>query len=958
MNRIRTKQYFFLIFFVFLFIPAGFSNNSYHNVKGKTSAFTPYQFVTYGDTQVDYADNSGHITVANLINQTDAEFCIHTGDMVNWGGDQSDWNKYYHPVVSQYITIPIYYSIGNHEYYTDEYYVYDDDLSTTLTNVNFPNNMTYYSFDSPQNDTHFIALNSELYFFPGHILEAKAQDAWLEVELAANINRRLVVFFHRPLWSIWTRWEEYAYLRSKWHALFVKYGVDLVVNGHDHLFYTTVRDGINYIVSGAGTSALRDPDLSIYTLKPEDYFFKDNHICLIEATESGFKIDVIVSNGTIIYSFSVDAPLEDSIPPKIVSVPADITVENGGGGTVISWTAEDSFADHYWIYQNNEIIESENWDNDICINYVLEGLEVGDHNFTVAVVDISRNIAVDTVIVTVKTAAPPDPSTPFVFEFLGEKEMDQISSIDGVGDVNNDGFDDFIIGSDFNGERGFYSGKTYLLLGRPTKQWTTFDLSQANVSFIAEEVNDVAGRGVGVGDVNNDGFDDFIISAYENDEWGVNTGQTYLILGRETWPSDKLSLSHANASFYGEGAASSALHVTGDLSGWVLTGVGDVNADGFDDFAIAAAWHNQPSVGVYTGKTYIIFGRSSELWKMDVSLSEANASFHGIKSQARAGMSISGAGDINNDGFNDLIIGGLTQDEGYYARQNFVILGRPTSQWKLNVPLSEANITFTGKTYETSEYYFDALQGIFQLSGIGDVNNDGYSDIAIGDMFSNEGGKEAGQAYIFLGRPTDQWSDTYSYSQADSSFIGENDYDWAGSQISAAGDVNNDSYDDFMIASTAVTWFREQSSGYEVYLILGKPTIEWKKIYSLSEVDCTFTSGIEGDGFGLFHSGVGDVNNDGYDDIIIGAWLDNEQAYRAGKAYLYLQPVEHPFETTTLSTTPTLTPTTTSSTLSTTTTVISETSPFLPEYLPLILMIIIVTRKRRGKSSLSFSIRK
>jgi len=98
--------------------------------------------------------------------------------------------------------------------------------------------------------------------------------------------------------------------------------------------------------------------------------------------------------------------------------------------------------------------------------------------------------------------------------------------------------------------------------------------------------------------VNKDGFDDFIISSVNNDKGGNNAGQTYLILGRATgWVND-VSLANVNASFIGEAA--------GDGSGSYVAGVGDVNGDGFDDFAIGAPGYN---VGEddWVGKSYLIF---------------------------------------------------------------------------------------------------------------------------------------------------------------------------------------------------------------------------------------------------------------------------------------------------------------------------------------------------------------
>jgi len=110
-----------------------------------------------------------------------------------------------------------------------------------------------------------------------------------------------------------------------------------------------------------------------------------------------------------------------------------------------------------------------------------------------------------------------------------------VRRVGGAGDVNGDGFTDFLIGAYYNDEGGADAGQTYLIFGRALGWAMRTDLSNADASFIGEAADDLSGVGVGgAGDVNSDGLDDFLIGAFLNDEGGVDAGQSYLFFGSGT----------------------------------------------------------------------------------------------------------------------------------------------------------------------------------------------------------------------------------------------------------------------------------------------------------------------------------------------------------------------------------------------------------------------------------------
>ncbi|MFW3145314.1 MAG: hypothetical protein ACMUIE_00700 [Thermoplasmatota archaeon] len=449
--------------------------------------------------------------------------------------------------------------------------------------------------------------------------------------------------------------------------------------------------------------------------------------------------------------------------------------------------------------------------------------------------------------------------------FIGETSGDQSSiSLSGAGDVNGDGFDDFLIGAQNNDEGGGTAGQTYLIFGKASGWSMDTSLSSADASFIGEAASDMSGYSVsGAKDVNGDGFDDFLIGAYGNDEGGDRAGKTYLVFGKSTgWGMDA-SLSSADSSFIGTAPL--------DFSGSSLSCMGDVNGDGFDDFLIGAYKNNKG--GPESGLTHLIFGKSTG-WSKDADLSISSMSIVGEAASDWCGFSVSGAGDLNGDGFDDLLIGAHQNDEnGDGTGQTYLIFGWST-YWVMDKNLTNSDASFIGEAA-------DDWSGV-SVSGAGDVNGDGYNDLLIGASGNSEGGSWSGQTYLIFGK-TSGWSTDMNSANADASFIGELAADYSGTSVSRAGDVNGDGFDDFLIG--AYQNDESDTMAGQTYLIFGK-TSGWSMDNTLSSVDASFLGEASIDYSGFSVSDAGDVNGDGLDDFLIGAYLNAEGGAESGQTYL------------------------------------------------------------------------
>ncbi len=415
--------------------------------------------------------------------------------------------------------------------------------------------------------------------------------------------------------------------------------------------------------------------------------------------------------------------------------------------------------------------------------------------------------------------------------------------------------------------------------------FASLSLAQPGTVISHQKISDLAGNltatlndqdafgvaSAGLGDLDGDGVPDLAVGAGGDDDGGTDRGAIYVLFMN----ADGTVKSHQKISAT-EGGFTGVL--SDDAFGRSVTALGDLDGNGINDLAVGAPLDDDG--GTNRGAVWILFLKSDGTVLAQQKISATQGDFTGaLTDQNSFGTAVASLDDLDNDGVAELAVGANgDNDGGYYHGAVWILFLNMDGTVKSHQKISDTQGGFAG-------VLLDADQFGFSIFGIGDLDNDNVIDLAVGAVGDDSGADAQGAVWILFLNADGTVKGHQKINETEGGFSGElTDVDFFGHAVAGVGDLDGDA-----VPEVAVGAIGDDDGGSErgaVWILFLNTNGTVKSHQKISATEGGFTGTLnDGDSFGDV-SVVGDLNDDGFSDLAVGAFADDDGGTNRGAVWV------------------------------------------------------------------------
>ncbi|MHC4690272.1 MAG: integrin alpha [Planctomycetota bacterium] len=384
-----------------------------------------------------------------------------------------------------------------------------------------------------------------------------------------------------------------------------------------------------------------------------------------------------------------------------------------------------------------------------------------------------------------------------------------------------------------------------------------------------------------IGDLDDDGIEDLAVTAHLDDDGGTDRGAVWILfLNSDGTVKSHQKISDTQGDF------------TGSLDDYDRFGVsvarlGDFDSDGIEDIVVGA--HSDDDGGNGHGAVWLLFLNTDGTVKNHQKISDTQGGFTGIlHTKDWFGRSVCSLGDLDGDDVNDIAVGAFNDDDGGFRLGSvWILFLNPDGTVKIHQKISQTQGNFTGTL---------GAEGRFGTSvcSMGDLDDDGVTDMAVGAYFDSDGGNSTGSTWIIFLNSDGTVKDNQKISATKGNFTGPLDPgDTFGMGVSSPGDIDGDGVEDLIVGAG-----NDDDGGYNhgaLWLLYLNTDGTVKSHSKISDTEGNFNADLyDHEKFGCSISIIDDLNGDGYIDLAVGAFGDDDGGTNRGAVWiLFLSRLEY-----------------------------------------------------------------